>query len=142
MKECVNSVIKKVWHEYFLSYGDNMKALDEAKEIMQAAGCIKAFPIYDIQLTDIAEIKSCHENGESIELEKEISKLLPNFTQELKINKEKPITCPIYHSLNKYLEFSLKNKQINTCNLNVYEFKQIENKIHPLLEKYNWIIKR
>ena len=112
-----------------------MNLLYEAKEIMQATGCIKAFPIYDIQLTNIAEIKNCHENGKSIELEKEISKLLPNFTQELKINKEKPITCPIYHSLNKYLEFSLKNKQINTCNLNFYEFKQIENKINPLLKK-------
>jgi uncharacterized protein YpuA (DUF1002 family) len=119
-----------------------MDILDEAKEIMRAAGCIKAFPIYDIQLTDIAKIKNCHENGESIELEKDISKLVPNFTQELKINKEKPITCPINHALNKYLEFSLKNKQINTCNLNINEYKQIENKIHPLLKKYNWIIKR
>jgi hypothetical protein len=119
-----------------------MNTLDEAKEIMQAAGCIKAFPVYDIQLADIAEIKNCHENGESIELEKDVSKLVSNFTQELKINKEKPITCPIYHSLNKYLEFSLNNKQITTCNLNVYEFKLIEIKIHPLLEKYNWIIKK
>jgi len=119
-----------------------MNSLDEAKEIMQAAGCIKAFPIYDIQLTDIAEIKNCHENGESIELEKDISKIVPSFTQELKINKEKPITCPINPSLNKYLEFSIENKQINTCNLNINEYKQIENKINPLLKRYNWIIKK
>jgi len=119
-----------------------MDTLDEAKEIMQAAGCIKAFPIYDIKLTDIAEIKSCHENGESIELEKDISKLVPTFTQEFEINKEKPITCPINPSLKKYLEFSLKNKQITTCNLNISEHKQVENKINLLLGKYNWSIKK
>jgi hypothetical protein len=118
----------------------NMDTLDEAKEIMQAAGCIKAFPIYDISLTDITEIKSCHENGESIELEKDISKLVPTFSQEMRINAEKPIACPIDTSLSKYLEFSLKNKQITPCNINTSEFERIKINIHPLLEKYNWII--
>ena len=107
---------------------------------MHSAGCIKAFPIYDLNLTDIAEIKNCHENGESIELEKEISKLVPTLIQEIKINKDKPITCPINTSLNKYLEFSLNNKSINFCNLDNSETKMIENKINFLLEKYNWII--
>jgi len=119
-----------------------MDILDEAKEIMQAAGCIKAFPIYDINLTDIAEIKNCHKNGESIELEKDINKLVPTFTQKFKINQERPITCPININLNKYLEFSLKNKQITTCNLDISEYKKVENKIIPLLEKYNWTIKK
>lgn len=118
-----------------------MDTLDEAKEIMQAAGCIKAFPIYDIGITDIAEIKSCHENGESIELEKDINKLVPTFLQELKLNKEKPITCPIDQTLNKYLEFFLKNKIITSCNLKISEFENIKSKINSLLEKYNWNIK-
>lgn len=119
-----------------------MDTLEEAKEIMQAAGCIKAFPIYDIRLTDIAEVKSCHETGESIELEKDICKLVPTFLQEIKINTEKPIACPIDPSLNKYLEFSLKNKLITPCNLNISEFEKIKSKINSLLEKYNWIIKK
>jgi hypothetical protein len=118
-----------------------MDTLEEAKELMQAAGCIKAFPIYDIKLTDIAEIKSCHENGESIELEKDISKLVPTFSQELEINREKPIACPIDASLNKYLEFFLKNKLITPCNLNIVEFKNVKRKINSLLEKYDWSIK-
>jgi len=119
-----------------------MNELDEAKEIMQAAGCIKAFPVYDLRLADIAEIKGCHENGESIELEKEISKLIPTFSQEMIINTEKPIACPIDESLNKYLEFYLKNKFIAPFNLNNLEYEQIENKINSLLKKYNWVIKK
>ena len=106
MKECVNQVIKRVQRKFtFKNHGDNVDRLDEAKEIMQAAGCIKAFPIYDLALADIAEVKGCHENGESIELEKDISKIVPNFSQEMKINAEKPIACPIDQSLSKYLEF-------------------------------------
>jgi hypothetical protein len=119
-----------------------MDTLDEAKEIMQAAGCIKAFPVYDLELNNIAEVKGCHENGESIELEKEISKLVPVFSQEMVINIEKPIACPIDGSLNKYLDFSLKNRLITTCNLNLSEYEKVENKIHYLLEKYNWVLKK
>ena len=118
-----------------------MNTLEEAKEIMHAAGCIKAFPVYDLRLTNIVEVKSCHKNGESIELEEDISNLVPTFSQEIIINTEKPITCPIDDSLNKYLEFHLKNKLINPCNLNIIEYEQVENKINSLLEKYNWIIK-
>ena len=119
-----------------------MNTLEEAKEIMHAAGCIKAFPVYDLRLTNIVEVRSCHQNGESIELEQDISKLVPIFSQEIVINTEKPITCPIDDSLNKYLEFHLKNKLINPCNLNIIEYEQVENKINSLLEKYNWIIKK
>lgn len=119
-----------------------MDKLEEAKEIMKAAGCIKAYPIYDLKLTDIAEVKSCHEKGESLELEKEISNLVPNFSKQLILNMEKPIVCPIDNSLNKYLEFSLSNRGITPFNINSGEYKIIESKIHPLLAKYNWIIKR
>ena len=119
-----------------------MDTLEEAKEIMQAAGCIKAFPVYDLRLMDIAEIKGCHKNGESIELEKEIGKLVPNFSQEMVINTEKPIACPIDESLNKYLEFNLENRLITPCNLNANEHVQIETKINSLLEKYSWSIKK
>ena len=119
-----------------------MDTLEEAKEIMKAAGCIKAFPVYDLSLTNIAEIKGCHENGESIELEKDITKLVPVFSQEMVINEEKPIACPIDQSLSKYLEFYLKNKIIATCNLDVSEYNKVESKINPLLEKYNWVIKK
>ena len=118
-----------------------MDKLDEAKEIMQAAGCIKAFPIYDLELNDIAEVKSCHENGESIELEKDINRLVSHFSQEMVLNTEKPIACPIDTSLNKYLEFSVENRLITPCNLDVAEYKQIENNISSLVKKYNWIIR-
>ncbi len=120
---------------------DTMNTLEEAKEIMQAAGCIKAFPVYNLELNDIAKVKTCNENGGSIELEKDINKLVPTFSQEMVLNMEKPIVCPIETSLNKYLEFSLKNKLINPCNLNAFEYEKIENKIDSLLIKYNWDIK-
>jgi len=119
-----------------------MEILEEAKEIMQAAGCIKAFPVYDLKLTDISKVKNCHKNGESIELEKDINKLVPTFSQEIVINLEEPIACPIDKSLSRYLEFSLKNRNISFCNLNSNEYKQVESKINSLLEKYNWIIKK
>ena len=119
-----------------------MDTLEEAKEIMEAAGCIKAFPVYNLGLTDIAEVKSCHENGESIELEKDISKLVPAFSGEMVLNTEKPIACPIDKSLNKYLEFTIKNRLITLCNLNVDEYRKIERRISPLLVKYNWIMKK
>ena len=109
---------------------------------MQAAGFIKTFPVYDLELNNISEIKSYHENGESIELEKEICKLVPTFSQKMVISIEKPIVCPIAQSMNKYLEFSLKNRLITSYNLNVSEYEQIESKIHSLLERYNWIIKK
>jgi len=118
-----------------------MDTLEEAKEIMKAAGCIKAFPVYDLELNNIAEVKGCHEYGESIELEKDITNLVPVFSQEMVINVEKPIACPIDSSLNKYLEFSLKNRFITPCNLNVSEYEKVESKIHSLLEKYNWVLK-
>jgi len=119
-----------------------MDTLEEAKEIMEAAGCIKAFPVYDLKLMDIAEVKSCHENGGSIELEKNISKLVPAFSQEMVLNTERSIACPIDESLSKYLEFSLKNRRITPCNLNVVESEKIESKIGSLLAKHNWVIKK
>ena len=119
-----------------------MDNLEEAKKIMQAAGCIKAFPIYDLRIENIAEIKGCHEKGESLELIRDIHKLVPAYSQDMIINIEKPIACPIDPSFNKYLEFSLKNKSINTCNLNTTEYNQIEGKITFLLNKYNWVMKK
>ena len=119
-----------------------MDKLEEAKKIMKAAGCIKAFPVYDLKLTNIAEIKGCNENGGSIEIEKDINKLVPMFSQEMIINTEKPIACPIDESLKKYLEFYLKNRFIVPFNLSNNEYEKIESKINSLLEKYNWVIEK
>jgi hypothetical protein len=44
--------------------------------------------------------------------------------------------------MNKYLEFSLKTRNITPCNLDNEECKRIENDMKPLLEKYNWTIKK
>ena len=115
-----------------------MENLEEAKEIMQAAGCIHSFPVYDLFLHGIAEIKQCHDNGESIELSKDIQSLVPSFSQKLVINAEQPITCPLDSSYCKYLEFSLQNRQINAYNLNNNELEEIKEKIISLLTKYNW----
>ena len=119
-----------------------MDKLEEAKEIMLAAGCNKAFSVYDIELKNIAKVESCYENGGSIELEKDINRLVTSFSQEMVLNSDKPIVCPIDNSLNKYLEFSIKNRIISLCNLNIVEHEQIESKINFLLEKYNWVIKK
>jgi hypothetical protein len=122
------------------SDGEKMENLEEAKEIMQAAGCIHSFPIYDLDLHGIAEIKQCHDNGESIELSKDIQSLVPSFSQTMVINAEKPITCPLDSSYSKYLEFLLQNKQINAYNLNSNELEEIKIKIISLLTKYNWVL--
>jgi hypothetical protein len=121
---------------------DKMNVLEEAKEIMKKAGCEKAFAIYGLELNDIAEVKDCDENGESLELEKDISELVPTIEQKLVFNPEKPIECPLDSSLSKYLEFSIKNKSITPYNLNSDEYKRIEQEMRPLLEKYNWAIKK
>jgi len=119
-----------------------MNVLEEAKEIMKQAGCNKAFAVYRMKLNDIAEVKDCDENGESLELEKNISELVPTIEQRLVFDPEKPIECPINTSMNKYLEFSLKNRDITPCNLSGEERERIEDKMRPLLEKYNWTIKK
>lgn len=119
-----------------------MNVLEEAKEIMKKAGCEKAFAVYGLELNDIAEVKNCDENGESLELEKDISELVPTIEQKLVFDPEKPIECPINSSMNKYLEFSLKNRNITPCNVSVEECEKIEEKINPLLEKYCWSIKK
>jgi hypothetical protein len=119
-----------------------MNVLEEAKEIMKKAGCKKAFAIYGMDLNDIAEVRNCDENGESLELEKDINDLVPTIEKKLVFDSEKPIECPLNSSMNKYLEFSLKNRNINPCNLNDEECKRIENEMKPLLEKYNWTISK
>ena len=119
-----------------------MNVLDEAKEIMKKAGCKKAFAVYGLDLNDIAEVKDCDENGESLELEKDINELVPTIEQKLVFNPEKPIECPINSSMNNYLEFSLKNRSITPFNLNAEECKKIEEEMKPLLEKYNWTIQK
>ena len=119
-----------------------MNVLEEAKEIMKKIGCEKAFAVYGLELNDIAEVKHCDENGESLELAKDIDELVPSIEQKLVFDPEKPIECPLNSSMNKYLEFSLKNRYITPCNLNGEECERIEGEISSLLEKYNWTIKK
>lgn len=119
-----------------------MDVLDEAKEIMKKAGCEKAFAVYGMELNDIAQVRECDENGESLELEKDISELIPTIERKLVFNPEKPIECPLDASMNKYLEFSLKNRKITACNLSEEERDIIEKETRPLLDKYNWTINK
>ena len=60
----------------------------------------------------------------------------------IKSGTEKPIECPLNGSMDKYLEFSLKNRNITPCNLSGKECKRIEDKINPLLERFEWSIKK
>jgi len=122
--------------------GFNMNVLEEAKEIMKKAGCKKAFAVYGMELNEIAEVRNCDENGESLELEKDINDLVPTIEKKLVFDPEKPIECPLNSSMNKYLEFSLKNRNITTCNLDKGECERIENEMKPLLEKYSWTFKK
>ena len=122
--------------------GEYMDVLEEAKEIMKKAGCEKAFAVYGMELNDIAEVRECDENGESLELEKDIGQLVPTIERKLVFNPEKPIECPLNESMNKYLEFSLKKRNITPCNLSEKECERIEEETRPLLEKYNWTIKK
>ena len=115
-----------------------MDVLEEAKEIMKKAGCEKAFAIYDLEINDIAEVRDCNENGESLEIQKDISELFPIIEKKLVFNPDKPIECPLNDSMDQYLEFSLKNRSITQCNLNSELSKKIEEDINPLLKKYNW----
>jgi hypothetical protein len=62
--------------------------------------------------------------------------------RKLVLDQEKPIECPLNSSMNKYLEFSLKKRNIIPCNLSNEDCKKIEGKISPLLDKYNWTIKK
>lgn len=119
-----------------------MDVLDEAKEIMKKACCKKAFAVYGLELNDIAEVKNCDKNRESLELEKDISELVPIIEQKLVFDSEKPIECPLNSSMNSYLEFSLKNRSITPYGLSNEECKRIEEEIRPLLKKYNWTIKK
>ena len=63
--------------------GFNMNVLEEAKEIMKKAGCKKAFAVYGMELNEIAEVRNCDENGESLELEKDINDLVPTIDKKL-----------------------------------------------------------
>lgn len=119
-----------------------MDALDEAKDIMKKIGCEKAFAVYELELNDIAEVRECNKNGESLEIEKKVNELVPTIEQKLVFDPQKPIECPLNKSMNKYLEFSLINRNINPYNLSSKECKKIEEEMRPLLEKYNWTIKK
>jgi len=119
-----------------------MNVLDEAKELMKKAGCKKAFAVYGLKLNDIAEVKNCDENGESLEIEKDISELVPTIEQKFVFDLDQPIECPLNSSMDKYLEFSLNTKNIKPCNISPEESKKIEEEMKPLLEKYNWSIKK
>lgn len=118
-----------------------MNSLEEAKEIMKKVGCEKAFAVYELKLNDIAVVKECNENGESLEIKKNINELVPTIEQKLVFDPEKPIECPLNESMNKYLEFSLKNRSITPCNLSKDEYTRIKEEMKPLLKKYNWTIK-
>lgn len=119
-----------------------MNALEEAKELMKIAGCGKAFAVYGMELNNIAEVRTCDENGESLEIEKNICDLVPTIEQKLVFDPQKPIECPLDEAMNKYLEFSLKNKNITMCNLDESEHKRLEEEMRPLLKKYNWTVKK
>lgn len=119
-----------------------MNTFKEAKELMKIAGCGKAFAVYEMELNNIAEVRTCDENGESLEIEKNICDLVPTIEQKLIFDPKKPIECPLDESMNKYLEFSLKNKNITMCNLDESEHKKLEEEMRPLLKKYNWTIKK
>ena len=64
------------------------------------------------------------------------------FFGEIINDPEKPIECPLNSSMNKYLEFLLSNRNIVPCNLSDDEYKQIEERLDPLLKQYNWTIKK
>jgi len=116
--------------------------LEEAKEIMEKIGCAKAFAVYGLELENIAEVRDCNEKGEAIELEKDIQKLTPIIERKLVLDQEKPIECPLNSSMSKYLEFSLINRKITPCNIDNIEVGRIEKILNPLLDKYNWTIKK
>ena len=115
-----------------------MNVLNEAKEIMERAGCNKAFAVYEMEINDIAEVRSCNSKGEFIELEKDINNLVPTIERTLVLDLNKPIECPIDSTFCKYLEFSLKEKTITTYDVDKQEYEHIEQKIDSLLKKYNW----
>ena len=122
--------------------GDKMDVLEEAKELMKKAGCEKAFAVYGLELCDIAEVRNCNKTEESIELEKDISQLVPSIKRELVLDQEEPIECPLDSSMSKYLEFSLKSRSITPYNISHDECERIEQEMKPLLEKYQWSIKK
>jgi hypothetical protein len=122
--------------------GDIMDVLEEAKELMKKAGCEKAFAVYGLELCNIAEVRNCNRTEESIELEKKIDQLVPSIKRELVIDQEEPIECPLDSSMSKYLEFSLKSRSITPYNISHDECVRIEQEMKPLLEKYNWSIKK
>ena len=109
---------------------------------MEKIGCTKAFAVYGLELENIAEVRSCNEKGEAIELEKDIHKLAPIIERKLVLDQEKPIECPLNSSMSKYLEFSLINRNITPCNIDNIEVGRIEKILNPLLDKYNWTIKK
>jgi hypothetical protein len=119
-----------------------MDVLEEAKEIMKIAGCEKVFAVYGMELENIAEVRGCNEKGEKIEIEGDVSKLVPCIEKKLVLDQEKPIECPINSAMSKYLEFSLKSRYITPYNISAKECERIEEEMRPLLEKYHWTIKK
>ncbi len=119
-----------------------MDILEEAKKLMIEAGCEKAYAVYKMDLCGLAEVRSCNENGESIEIEKSINELVPTIQQKLEFDPEKPIECPLNSSMDKYLEFILKTKTIIPCNLKDNEFQNLKEKLNSLLTQYNWTIQK
>jgi hypothetical protein len=119
-----------------------MDTLEEAKEIMEKIGCNKVFAVYNLELENIDEVRSCNEKDEAIEVEMDISRFVSNIEQKLILDQEKTIKCPLNSLMSKYLEFSLKNKSISPFNVGDMECKKLEEMIKPLLYKYQWTIKK
>jgi hypothetical protein len=119
-----------------------MDVLNEAKEIMEKAGCTNVYATYNLNISEIAEFKNCNKNCEFIEAKRTINHLDPAIVKVLEIDREKPIECPLNSSMDKYLEFSLKNKSITTYSLGKKECERIKQEISPLLEKYHWSMKK
>ncbi len=119
-----------------------MDVLEEAKEIIEKAGCKNAYAVYKLNIDEIAEIRECNKKCEFIELKRNPHDLDPGIVKELEIDKEKPIECPLGSSSSKYLEISLINRSIVPYDINNIELERIEQEIKPLLEKYHWSIKK
>ena len=75
-------------------------------------------------------------------MKRTINHLDPAIVKVLEIDQEKPIECPLNSSMDKYLEFSLKNKSITPYSLDNTERERIKQAINPLLKKYHWSMKK
>jgi hypothetical protein len=121
--------------------GKYMEILDEAREIMDEAGCKNAYAIYKLKINEIIDVKEFNKNYGNIELKRTINQLNPAIVRILELDIEKEIECPLNSSPDKYLEFSLENRSIKTHNLRDNEIDDLKKRINYLLEEYQWELK-